>query len=363
MSVEKIFVISVQRPSAQGRSHYEYRGSDGSSLSLSRTRARGAVVPVKFHRIDNRLITGLEQNVTNPFKGLECKASNWLNNWKAIEDADELSLQQVYEIKDNAVPGTYTSIVTTPTMIQAMNAGTKLVERIENERTYLENFTCYLEEGVNVFSAETERGRWTIQLCKNHPIVAKSGNEVNHDLHEFYIGEEEEAVKEKVEKRNTVMVGLSNLGTLVKNYPHFTQQQVMTILKLNYADTSEKTTLSNLQEYVFEDRKTGLGTQVERIENFNKLYELLEKEPDRVYIKYLVEQAIKNYVILLEGGKYIWRSQKGIDNFYSLGVKGHTVENLFLQEYELYDPKDPNPDNAYFKLTNELKGFGVKILS
>jgi hypothetical protein len=92
------------------------------------------------------------------------------------------------------------------------------------------------------------------------------------------------------------------------------------------------------------------------------LYELLEKEPDRVYIKYLVEQAVKNYVILMDGGKYIWRSQKGIDNLYSLGIKGHTVENLFLQEYEQYDPKDPNPDNAYVKLINELKGFGVKTL-
>lgn len=360
MSVEKIFVLSVPRVSVQGRSHYEYRGSEGNSQAIGRSKARGVVIPIQFYRQDNRLITGLDENITNPFKGLECKASHWLENWDKIEKADELSLQQVYEIKDNVPAGTYTSVVTTPTMTTAMNSP-KQAERVEAERTFLEGFKCYLEEGTNVFSADTDRGRWCIHICKNHPLVAKNASEVNHDLHEFYIGEEEEAEKRKVEKRNIVMDAMSNLGNLVKSYPHYSQQQVMTILKLNYSDTSETTTKSSLQEYVFEDRKTANGTQLERIETFNKLYELLEKEPDRVYVKYLVEQAIKNYVILLDGGKYIWRSQKGIDNLYSLGIKGHTVENLFLQEYELYDPKDPNPDNAYVKLINELKGFGVKI--
>ena len=361
MSVEKIFVMSVPKVSVQGRTHYEYRGSEGNSQAIGRSRARGVSIPIQFPRQDNRLITGLDETITNPFKGLECKASNWLEKWDKIDKADELSLQQVYEIKDNVPAGTYTSVVTTPTMASA-SSSPKQVERIESERTFLEGFRCYLEEGTNVFSADTDRGRWCIHICKNHPLVAKNSSEVNHDLHEFYIGEEEEAEKRKVEKRNIVMDAMSNLGNLVKSYPHYSQQQVMTILKLNYADTSETTTKSSLQEYVFEDRKTANGTQLERIETFNKLYELLEKEPDRVYVKYLVEQAIKNYVILLDGGKYIWRSQKGIDNLYSLGIKGHTVENLFLQEYELYDPKDPNPDNAYVKLINELKGFGVKTL-
>lgn len=361
MSVEKMYVISVNRPSAQGRSNYEYKTSDGNTLQGGRSKSKGAVTPLRFYRSENRLLTGLDKTVTNPYKGMECTASNWLESWDKIEKAESMTLQQVYEIKDNVKPGTYTSIVTTPTMVNAMNSPA-LIDKVEKERTYLEGFTCYLEEGPNPFTADTERGRWSILLCKNHPYVAKSAQDVNPDIHEFYIGEEEEAVKEKVEKRNTIMEGSANLGMLLKTYPSFVHTQFASILKVNMNSAASEAGVKNdLQEFIFEDRKTANGTQIERIEKFNTMYELLEKEPDRIYIKYLIEQAVANHVILLEGGRYIWRSQKGIDNLYNLGVKGTTVENLFLNEYSLYDPKEPNTDNAYEKMITELKAFGVKV--
>jgi len=158
-----------------------------------------------------------------------------------------------------------------------------------------------------------------------------------------------------------MMDAFADLGDLLKNYNEFTHQQVATILKIVYGDASTSVVKSGLQDFIFEEKKNAFGNQTERIEKFNTIYNLLTKEPDRVYIKYLVEQAVKNHVILLDGGKYIWKSQRGIDNFYDLGVKTTSVENLFLREYEIFDAKDANPDNAYYKLTQELRGYGVKV--
>jgi hypothetical protein len=361
MSVQKIYVLPVQRVSAQGRNNYDFVTNEGTSIPAGRTKSKGVVISMKFHRTENKLATGFDEMITNPFYGLDCPSPQWLSIWETIKNQQEINLQTVNEIKDNVAQGTYTSLAATPVMARAMN-DIVLAQSVARDQTELEKFICYLDtEGTNVFDNQSHRGRMSIALCKNHPRVAASANVANSDIHEFYIGEEEEAIKQKVEKRDLLVDALANLGDLLKNYNEFTQQQVSTILKLLYNDASQAVTKSALQDFLFEERKNAFGNQGERIEKFNTVYNLLTKEPDRVYIKYLVEQAVKNYVILLDGGKYIWKSQRGIDNYYDLGVKQTSVENLFLREYETFDAKDANPDNAYYKLIQELRGYGVKV--
>lgn len=361
MSVQKIYVLPVQRVSVQGRNNYDFVTSEGTSIPAGRSRSKGVKLAFKFAREDNKLKTGLDELTTNPWYNEPCPSPSWFETWSNIKDRQEITLQTVYEIRDDVPQGTYTAMVTTPTMAKAMN-DTALAMSVGQKQTELEKFICYLDtEGANVFDTTTHRGRLSIALCKNHPKIAPSANLANSDLHEFYIGEEEEAIKQKIEKRDVLLDSLANLGDLLKNYNSFVQQQVGTILKIFYNDVSESVIKSTLQDFLFEEKKNSFGTQTERIERFNQVYELLTKEPDRVYIKYLVEQAIKNFVILLDGGKYIWKSQRGIDNYYDLGIKTTSVENLFLREYEIFDPKDINPDNAYYKLTQELRGYGVKI--
>lgn len=361
MSVAKIYVLPVPRVSAQGRNNYDFVTNEGTSIPAGRSRSKGVKLAFKFAREENRLMTGFDEMITNPFYGLDCPAPQWLGVWESIKNQQEINLQTVYEIKDNVPQGTYTSTVTTPLMSNAMN-DIDLAKSVATKQTDLEKFTLHLDtEGANVFDSSTSRGRLGIALCKNHPRIAPNASSANSDIHEFYIGEEEQAVKEKVEKRDMLLDSLSNLGDLLKNYNVDTQLQVATILKLIYSEASPAVVKSTLQEYLFEEKKNAFGNQAERMEKFNTVYNLLTKEPDRVYIKYLVEQAVKNHVILMDGGKYIWKSQRGIDNYYDLGIKTTSVENLFLREYEVFDAKDVNPDNAYYKLSQELKGYGVKI--
>ena len=362
MSVQKIYVLPIQRVSAQGRNNYDFVTNEGTSIPAGRTRAKGVKISMKFHRNENKLVTGFDEVTTNPYYGLnDCPASEWLPLWDTIKNQQEVNVQTINEIKDNVAQGTYTSVAASPVMARAMN-DMSLAQSVAKTQTELEKFICYLDtEGVNVFDNLSQRGRLSIALCKNHPRIAPNANSANSDIHEFYIGEEEEAIKQKVEKRDLLVDSLANLGDLLKNYNEFTQQQVSTVLKLLYNDASPAVTKSALQDFLFEDKKNAFGNQQERIEKFNNIYELLTKEPDRVYIKYLVEQAVKNYAILMDGGKYIWKSQRGIDNYYDLGIKQTSVENLFLREYEIFDPKDINADNAYYKLIQELRGFGVKV--
>ena len=361
MSVQKIYVLPVQRVSVQGRNNYDFVTNEGTSIPAGRTRAKGIKISFKFHRIENKLITGFDEMTTNPFYGQDCPAPSWLPIWETIKNQREINVQTVNEIKDNVPQGSYTSLAASPVMMTAMH-DMSTAQSVAKLQTQLEKFICVLDsEGVNVFDNTTHRGRMSIALCKNHPRIAPNAASANSDIHEFYIGEEEEAIKQKVEKRDMMMDAFADLGDLLKNYNEFTHQQVATILKIVYGDASTSVVKSGLQDFIFEEKKNAFGNQTERIEKFNSIYNLLTKEPDRVYIKYLVEQAVKNHVILLDGGKYIWKSQRGIDNFYDLGVKTTSVENLFLREYEIFDAKDANPDNAYYKLTQELRGYGVKV--
>jgi len=69
-----------------------------------------------------------------------------LDEPEIIEEDEQVDLPE--NADPNVPAGTYTSVVTTPTMASA-SSSPKQVERIESERTFLEGFRCYLEEGTN----------------------------------------------------------------------------------------------------------------------------------------------------------------------------------------------------------------------
>jgi len=360
---EKIYVVSVFRQSAQGRHNYEFVADNGTSIPTNRTKARGATPCFTFQREGTKLITGLEEMVPNDFfdkdkeeLGLD---DTWASTWDTtIRGAKNITKQTYLEILDKVSRGTYTVHVTTPTMAQAYS-DINLMKNLSN-KTYLEGFKIYLQEGTNVFSSDTSRGRLAIQLCKTHSMIANSADDVNPDLHEFYIAEEEEAIKDKVTKRNFILTGTYNLGKLMREYPTFVQYQVAVYLRLIKGDVSSSFVESTIQDYVMDEKKNDNGTQAERITKFNEVMDILTKEPNRLKIKYLIAQALNTNVFINSGGAIIWRSQKDVDNLYNLGKSTQKIEGTFMQEFEAFNPKKADSENLYYKLISELKQKDVK---
>jgi hypothetical protein len=362
---EKIFVAHVQRKSVQGRSEYTFKTEDGNSIPIGRIRAKGVSIPFTFIKENKMLKTGLDEMLDNPFYQLEISdvkgdlkiGSFWFGEYDQIKNQRMISKQTLFEIMDNVAPGTYTSQTSSPSMAEVMIDTNKLRD---NSKTFLENFRIYLTEGVNVFSADTTRGRLAIQLCKNHPKIASNKNEINEGVHEFYIAEEEEGVNEINRKVDTVMEGLQKLGDLFAKYDMFTRYQVAVTLNLVSGEIGDSLVEMNLKNYIWDQKSNKHGSQAERINKFIELFDLLVRDKDRLYVKYLVKQAINERVIVLQGGQHLWPSQKGIDNFYRLGTSLSRIENNMFNDMEAYDPDVSNEENMYYRFVEDLKNKNVK---
>lgn len=358
---QKLFVVHVPRTSAQGRHNYEYVREDGTTISMGRTRSKGISIPFTFVRNGNQLLTGLDELIDNPYYELSKDqvsfGSNWFSNFETIISKKQITLQMLYEILDDMVPGTYTSTTNSPLMSQIMN-DVKVADRLNNP-SELEQFKIWLQEGTNVFSSDTSRGRLAIQLLKNHPKVALDKNQVNENLHEFYIAEEEEAIKEANKKIDIVMDGLTKLGLLFSNYDMFTRYQMSVVLDLVNGEASDSLVEMALKNHIWEQRKVSKGTQEERIIQFMEQYDVLLRDKDKLYVRYMLQQAVNTGIFYITAGKHFWRSQKGIENLYNLGISKTKIENMLYQEMEAFDP-DLTEDNVYYKLMSELKQKGVK---
>lgn len=362
---ERIFVTNVPRKSVQGRDQYAYRLDDGTAISSGRTRSRGISIPFGFIKRGKTLATGLDEMVDNPFYDLELTelnsdlkiGSNWFGKYDSVKAVKMISRQMLYEILDDVSEGTYTSQINTPSMSEVLT-DTNMLKDVR--RTYLEGFRIYLNEGTNVFDSSTTRGRLAIQVCKNHPKIASNKNDVNESLHEFYIAEEEEGVRETNRKIDTVMEGLQKLGDLFAKYDMFTRYQMGVTLDIIAGDVSDSLVEMNLKNYIWEQKSNKQGSQVERINNFVEMFDLLARDKDRLYIKYMLKQAVNSGIMMIQSGQYIWKSQKGIENLYRLGTSVSKIENMLFNEMEAYDPDSNAEDNVYYRLNNELKSKGIK---
>jgi len=356
---EKIYVVSVQRQSVQGRHNYSFDLTSGTSVPANRSKAKGIKIPLSFPKetATNTLITGMDEQVENPYYKQDLETlpvekkpgSHWVERYDKISSQQTISLQTLLEILDNEPEGTYNAKSGAPLMQNYLD--TKAIT--DSSPTLLDNFRIYLHEGVNVFSGDTKRGRLGILVCKKNPKVAPSKDEINPDYHEFYIGEAEEQIKEQNKKIDWVMEGLNKLGTLLKDYDKFTAYQIATILDLVKGDVTDNTVEAELKQYIWEQKRTKQGKQEERIQNFSALFDELTKDRDRIYIKYLIKQAVNTLVFTTSGGYYFWSSKKQYDNLYK-----HTdvkkLETMFYNELERYDP-DIEGDNWFKALEDELK--------
>lgn len=366
MQKVKVYVLPVQRQSVQGRSNYTF-GTKNGEVNAERTFARGVkkVFPFAGNTDGTALATGLETYIENPYfeqdynnlsEELRPK-SNWRLKLEEIKTQEQITLQTLYEILDNVPEGTYSPLkagvsMSSSNMAIALKTWTP---------TFLENFRIYLEDGTNVFTNETQRGRLAIQLVRNHPKIAPDKKSINPNYHEFYIAQQDEALEERAGKRNTVMYAVTELGVLkekLKAEP-FLLYQMAVVLGCVRGNVSTKVVDDELATWVWEQKKIGNLTQEQRISDFEDLLPLFENTEglDKMYIKYLIKQALNSNIIINEKGKYLWLSQRKIENLFDLGTSKKGVETFFYNELS---KAEAEVDSHVSTLETELKKAGVQ---
>lgn len=356
----KLFVYPVNRASVQGRHAYQFELEDGTTRPAGRTFARDATKSYSFpSSADNTTLdTGLEKMVTNPFLNSENEqyiGSHWLDQKDDLTDESknpELSIQTILEVIDNVPKGEYTS---RRSAVKAFDTSK------DRKSTFLERFRVQLKDGTNVFTADTKDGRLSILLLKRNNAVAPSKEESNDSLHDFYIGSEHEGLQERKRKRDIIGDAIRNLKDVFDKYNDFTVYQLASVLKVVKGNTmSPVITKDKLEDYVWREGKDQLDRAKKTTTYAKKL--LSGKEGvEQIYTEYLVQKAIDNRVLLLDGGRFIWPSKKGIDNLYNLGRNKNTILNMFQDHYRTYDP-DLEGENLYGDLISELKEKGVQLI-
>lgn len=364
-----VYVVAATRQSVQGRHNYSVDLTNGTKVTMERSRAKGINIPIGFVRQGSKLKTGMDVILDNPYYQLELNelddndkpGSHWVDKYDAIKTREKIDRQTLYEFLDNVPQGTYSSVVGRSTMAEI---GADVQKFIKETSNFLETFSVYLHEGVNPFSDNTQRGRLGILACENHPKVARNRDLFNPDMHEFYIGSEEEAVVLKNRKIDRVMDTVADLKLLQREHPKFDMYQIAVVLGIAQGDVKETTLEMLLKDFVWEAKKTNEGTQEERLDKFDAIFSLLKENPDRLYIRYLMKQALNSGVFQISGARHVmWPNKKGYPNLYDLGTNVPKIENMFLEQYNLYTPMenaDQESDNWYFDLERDLKARGIR---
>jgi hypothetical protein len=361
-----LYINPVPRISAQGRHKQVYTvqsktGEFIPTTGMNKNKEFGVPSEYSFrlNLTTNKLITGLDKMIENPFKDLEPEtvietyglSQDWLSHLKTIVKQNQIKLQTKYEILDNVGYNFYTSDVT-GTMFSS-----NWKQSLDKERNYLETFKIILYDAPNRFTDETPRGRIAIQLLKNHPKVAKNKQEVNASTHDWYISEENEAQMEKQKRRDIIEDAIGKWYSLKSNSTPYNIYMLATLLT-NHDNTPivkgkmrDSTVKENISDYLHEQT----SYQLENIEKFTKLYDMLQDKDnrERFRIMYLVGQAINNDIITIRDGFYIWHSKINQPNMYKHTTYDALVSSL-QREYNIFNSEDKDVTNWYKDLYEEL---------
>jgi hypothetical protein len=370
-TIRKVVVNPVPRSSAQGRDKQIFTVI-GKNRELIPTKSMGVSKDLEVPTYlmfepnyeTNKLITGLDEMVVNPFKGKDVSTlqqefglpSQWMSLLDNIVSQDKINLQTYYEILDGVDPDYYTSKIT----------GTMFTHRgdIRNlpEPTFLEKFKVIFYEKPNVFeddgTVKTSRSRLAIQLIKNNNKIAEKRSAVNGSLHFYYISEENEAEKALNKKRDVIKQAYKLLADLQDKHTDYTQYKVASILYLPNGNTLLKDKVASdkikavLDDYVMTD---GSG-QMSNIDKFLTVVGLLNTKDGLIKfdIQYLVQQALNKSVISVRDGNYIWHSKSDSPNVYKFNSYDKLI-NFLILEFKIFNPKDKSVTNWYKELLDEVK--------
>lgn len=366
----KVSVKTVPRDSSQRRQQQplvfgsEKTGFINTGKTTGSVKAAGATEYIMFYRSPgtNKYKTGLEEMVPNPFKGESWDTlktyrnlSDKWNDFKAVVVEDKISKQMWYEILDGTEPGYYTSVMSQDPFAKGSSYDPK------KPRTFIEEFSIILYEGLNVFTSDTSRGRLAIQVVKNAPNVAPSRTDININSHTYYIAAENEEVIEAVAMYDKENDAIFDLMDLQRKYPESRLYQFSVVLTDHNGSSLLKGEVAPqiVKQYLNKYIKNKDKFKTENIEKFTNLMELFKNDPQRFEVEYLVAQAINTGVIFEKDGILFWKSKSGDPTVYKFKNR-ESFKSYILKESEKYNPKEPG-NNYYSDLKDEIEAKGFKV--
>lgn len=370
-----IFVNPIPgRISAQGRHKQVFTvpsstGEAKPTVTMGKTKEFGTAseYSFQFNPSTQRLVTGLDKPIENPFKGLKPHyiiesyglSQDWLPHLQTIVEQEMIKLQTKYEIMDNVAYNTYTSAVAgNQTIYNSMSA--KVVPVTPN---FLQRFKIILYDGPNRFTDETSRGRLSIALIKNHTKIAKNRSLMNPAVHDWFISQEDEAVMEKSKKRNIIGKAIAKWQNIQDNATPYLVYQVASLLTNNDNNIIVKGKMKDITvKDIVSDYLYDSNNQMDNIAKFTKVSDLTNDKDGlkKLHVKYLIQQALNHDVMKVRDGYYIWNSRMGVaDNVYK-NTDYDKFVNLIMQEMINLNPKDTST-NHYRDLLTEVKEKGAWV--
>ena len=370
-----LYVNPVERISVQGRDIqiYTIRGATGElTQTTSMNKTKEFSVGEEFHfqpnLSTNRLMTGLDEVIPNPFHKAELQdiitkyglSTEWLEQLPLLLDKEVIKTQTYMEIINGVKPDYYTShirytIFNLPGNVKELPAP-----------SFLEQFKIILYDRPNRFVDDTPRGRLSIKLIKNHPKVAHNKKSVNSAFHHFYISEENEAEVEQNKKADIIKKATYHLYKLQQEDTPYRNYQVATLLSDQHGATIIKGRVaavkveSALNRYVTDTQDRNQLVNVNKFLTVVDLYTTPEGA-EKAEVMYLVQQAINTNVIAIRDGYYTWFSKAGSDPNVYRNSHYDKLLNLLISELQVYIPKDDTVTNWYKELLEEVQAKGAWI--
>jgi len=318
-------------------------------------------------RQQGKFITGLEDNISNPLYKLESVevrgtyglSDKWTDDMlEKIVASERISKQQYYEILDGVVPGYYT-----PTMAHSLKNSPIPIrtDMKATDQTFIEKFEIILYEGSNIFTTDTSRGRLAVQLLTNSTLVAPSQRDINKDIHHWYIAEEHEEEKTRVQiddLENTAIVALTELLT---KQPTQRAYQVGVSMGIFSGHLNEYAIKDQLNRYI----KAKLPQhqreeKIKRLRRFMDLYDMITTNFPLFISTYMTNQAMKVGVLYMEGGKVYWKSKQATPEFHAWRSK-NSLTLALVDVMGQYDPDREINDNLFGDMVSDLRDKNIII--
>lgn len=375
MSAERIIVKNVVTQSPYKRNQIPVKIFDPETRQYKETgetrqqrKPQGVNETLKFiaNRQTGRFVTGLEETVPNPFKDmtvLELRGKYnlddaWAEYLPSIVAAEEISRQIQLEVLDGADPGTYT-----PVMAKTLRNSESVfrMDNSQNDATFIERFELILYEGTNVFSNDTSRGRLAIQLLKNHRYVAPTKEVVNPSTHRWYIAQFDEDEMEVSKNNSSENKAIIALEEMKDKYPSARLYQAAIILDVIRGEVSDERVYTQLNRWIKGHTGTTSNTRLkkqEQIALFLQTHKLLETSLPMFLSRYLVKQALNSGALMVNGGEYIWVSQRGtpnVERWRSLDA----LVSFLVGEMETYDPSEKNNQSYFGTMRKDILDRGL----
>lgn len=364
-AVTTIFIDPVQRTSVQGRNSYTYVTPSGDPVNTGRSFAKGAEKRYNFPSSSDgtSIVTNLNRMVDNPWYNKDPQDVNdglpehyhvgadWMRHVEQLVKEPQITKQKELEIRFNQPEGFLTD---------KKNLHFSFKSRSKDiEPNYLERFQVILYDRSNRFEDTSLRQALIIELAKVSKKIAPDKASVNPSRHDFFISTKDQALIEKNVKQDIINDAITDLTLLRRNQTPFLNYQVATVLGVVKGMVSDAAIKKAMNDFIGTSGKE----QMNNIQKFNEMVELINKGKEgveKLWIKYVLKQALNFNLMSIKSGHYIWHSKKDIPNLFDLGSNELKVYKLFYDEFIKYGQKDVI-ENHYKDLLDELSSKGVKL--